>query len=740
MRRLHRWLGLVSLVSALAVTATLSNAAPVTAQSAGNGLEEQSVNSFEFDPSRGVVRVTIDITLRNVTTDRVDGNVINRSFFDAYGVAVPLGAENIVATRNGSVLNGTLEPDPEFPAFSPYRIDLGTQLFSGQSTTLQVTYDHLGAAPRDPVPWRINEAYAGFIAFGLGDEGLVTVRITQPFGYEFDEFTDLTGFDTSAPDGFGTVVHTRGAMTEDDVITVSLANNDRLVSRALTVDGVDIELRSWPDDPEWADFAAARVEAGIPALESLIGSPWPVDGNFDVRQSLEPNLAGYAGWFDLQSSEIAVGEELDADTIYHELSHAWFNGRVSPERWFTEGLAQVYAAELIRLDGEVPRTATVPSPDDPVAQPLTDWGDVGSPREVEEYGYNASFWVLDALIDEIGFESSGEVVDALATAASPYGGEGVAFPTRDWQRAYDMLVEVGGSAGAGDLFRAHVVNAEDAPLIEQRDRAATEVAGLAERSAPWTLPLGVRNSLELWEIDDTVDGVVAADQVLELRSTLASIEEAVGIDEPDDPAAAAYASAPRQDAAGVDFSAPTELLAQAIEVGATLEVLADRIDVLADDAEATPPVLGAVSGVDDFASGVEAADAQVLALERIIEVDDQLDAASGFVVAVGRWGSGIESDLDTARSEVEAGNSADALTALESADEQIDELAASGALRLALAGALVLALLFVLLLLRRSRNRRTRRRGGPSDDLASTGATGAAQHRPAPQVMPDQAQ
>ncbi len=460
-RRLHRWL---LLVVAVVLTSTLGISVSVTAQSAGNGLEEQSINSFEFDPARGVVRVAIDITLRNVTTDRVDGNAANRTFFDGYGVAVPLGAENIIATRNGNALDGELIVDPEFPAFSLYRFDLGTQLFSGQTTNLRVEYDHLGAAPRDPVPWRINEAYAGFVAFGLGDDGLVTVRITQPEGYQFDEFTDLTGFDTSAPDEFGTVVHTRSGLNEDVEITVGLANDERLVPRALDVDGVDIELRSWPDDPEWADFAAARVESGIPALEALIGSPWPVDGSFDVRQTVEPNLSGYAGWFDLQSSEIAVGEALDADTIYHELSHAWFNGRISTERWFTEGLAQVYAAELVRRDGGDPSEPTEPAPDNPVAEPLTEWGGIGSPREVEEFGYDTSFWVVDALVDEIGFETAADVIDTLTLQASPYGDSStVAFPAEAWKRAYDMLVEVGGATAAGDLFRAHVVSPDDAP-------------------------------------------------------------------------------------------------------------------------------------------------------------------------------------------------------------------------------------------------------------------------------------
>jgi len=77
-------------VLAALVTTT---AAPdrVAAQSTDNGLEERSVNSFELDPTRGVVRVTIDIDLRNTTTDRTDGNVVRRGL-DENSVEAPANA------------------------------------------------------------------------------------------------------------------------------------------------------------------------------------------------------------------------------------------------------------------------------------------------------------------------------------------------------------------------------------------------------------------------------------------------------------------------------------------------------------------------------------------------------------------------------------------------------------------------------------------------------------------------
>ncbi len=124
--------------------------------------------------------------------------------------------------------------------------------------------------------------------------------------------------------------------------------------------------------------------------------------------------------------------------------------------------------------------------------------------------------------------------------------------------------------------------------IERRDQAAADVDGLVARSSPWDLPVGVRNRLERWETDDVAEGVLAADVVLGQRSELESIEDTVGIDEPDR-AGDAYAAAPMHPTGGVDFSEATAILDDAIELGRQLEARVGEIDELAATADATPP-------------------------------------------------------------------------------------------------------------------------------------------------------
>ncbi len=141
-----------------------------------------------------------------------------------------------------------------------------------------------------------------------------------------------------------------------------------------------------------------------------------------------------------------------------------------------------------------------------------------------------------------------------------------------------------------------------------------------------------------------------------------------------------------------------------IELGGQLEDRVGHIAELATPAGVSPPDLGSATGVEDLSSGLAVADDQVAALERIVEVERQLDAASGFTTWGGRWGSDTEGDLDEARSQLAHGDNDATLATLASADDQIDGLSASGALRLAIAGAVVLVLVGVLALMRRRRN------------------------------------
>lgn len=674
------------------------------AQSDGNGLEESSTNTFQIDESTGNVRVTIEITLRNVTSDRREGNVIRQTFFNGYGTVVPAGAENIVATRNGSTLNSELIVNEDGEAFSLFQFELGTRLFNGQSTTVIVTYDHTGQPPRSELLWRSNAAYASFLAFGPGDTGNVTINLVLPFGYEFDDFTDLTGFVASDPNEFATTTWTQSGLGEDFETLVSLSNDALLTTTPLDVPGANLDLRSWPDDPEWLEFAKDKVENGVPDLEKLIGLPWPLDGEFDIRQTVEPNFYGYAGWFDSEAAEIAVGEELDADTMFHELSHAWFNSDLFEGRWLGEGFAQVYASELVERGEGDSRSPDVPSRFGTGGQPLSQWtsfGDNGTAtfEAIEDYGYNASFWVIAQVVDEIGLDGLASLIASADQDLLAYQVEGSSDrrPTVEpdtWRHVLDYVEITAGSTHAENLFRDFVVGQDQFDELDERRAAIEAYQQLVTRADDWPAPIGIRTRLDVWSFERAGELVTQANVVLDSRDELARLSEQIGVTADGD----AKFSALYADADG-DFNELDDALDEKIAGGNTIVELQETIAARSITADAVPPSLNSLEAVDGFDAAAIAAGDQIEILDAFIGAASAESEPRSFVANIGLYDTDVASDLEAARSAIEAGNNDAARVNIQQARETLEQADDLGSSRLTKAIAAAVALLVLLIAL-----------------------------------------
>ena len=203
-----------------------------------------------------------------------------------------------------------------------------------------------------------------------------------------------------------------------------------------------------------------QVGTALTDLEQLIGFPVRDDRAIIVRESVEPILEGFAGWFDQNTGVIEVGEDLDPALVFHEVGHAWFNDDFSLSRWINEGLAETYANLLLERNGGTPRQPAAPAVDAVGAQPLAEWVHpaVFPPdADTERYGYDTSFFVVDALADEIGVDAMTDVLTAMEEDVEAYRGEGEPAPTTavaDWRRLLDLVTEVGGAQAATELFHA----------------------------------------------------------------------------------------------------------------------------------------------------------------------------------------------------------------------------------------------------------------------------------------------
>jgi len=493
---------------------------------AADGLSYRSTTTYTVDAVSGVVHVLAELELANTIPDKRDGNYINRRYFTGFSLPVPVGAVNQAATNtSGRPLGLTTRLIDGNTNFYLYDIDFGNSLFYPETTQVDVTYDITGLPPRSENPWRVNAAYAAFDAFGIGDDGKVTVRVVVPPGFVVDTFGD----DAVVTTENGNTVYTATDIPNPNEfdIFVSARNDAGLTATDVSTPAGDrFNLRSWPGDTEWQSFVTTQIQNGVPVLSTLVGQPWPIDETVEVREAYTPYLYGYAGWFRASDNEIEIGEDLDQEVVLHELSHAWFNDSWFADRWLNEGFAQVYSNKAVTEMGGVALKPAPISGTDAGKVTLNDWGDPNFTEgagEVEGYGYNASFSVVQQIVDEIGDDKMREVLAAVADRTIAYRGE-VAPETvtkvTDWRRFLDLVDEVGGATGADELVEQYVVTSTQSELLDERTAARTAYQQLIDAGASWAPPILVREQMSTWSFKAARAAIDDSENVLALRDEL----------------------------------------------------------------------------------------------------------------------------------------------------------------------------------------------------------------------------
>ncbi|MGI9611197.1 MAG: hypothetical protein ACR2NL_12965 [Acidimicrobiia bacterium] len=438
----------------------------------------------------GEARYEVDPATRSIKYSET----VRVPFSDSLEIQVPVEATDL--TSSASVRRDNLN---EF-------VDVVTLSTSARTATL--SYAVPGDGDRDEEGTRVNESFIGFHLWPSTVSDSLTVAL--PKGYQgnvsptlFDESEvdqDLYEYTSDRPQdawGYWFVAFKESGLNTREVDT-----------------GEDIiELAAWAGDDEWLDFTERYVSEGVPVLRDLIGQPWPEEG-LRVVESVAPTQYGYAGWYDRRRSEIEIPDTFDSETLLHELSHAWFNDRFYQGRWMVEGFAEEYAsAALLEVDGEVTE------PDEPGDAPRG-WRGLASwrPRfffednwDHEIYGYEAAWFAMDALADEIGPDAMKATIAAMQSGQAVYPVEGAAplHPPNDWRRFLDMLEIHGGSTGAEAVFREWVVAPNDVALLEARRSAIQDYEDFGEE-IPLPVPPGIKNSMSRWRFDQVTVKMDAA--------------------------------------------------------------------------------------------------------------------------------------------------------------------------------------------------------------------------------------
>ena len=657
--RRTRWWVLVAAV-VLAAGVVVPGRADVAVAQDDDGLDLTGTTVYKVATDDGVVDVEIRLRATNRVPDQRRSNGIFRTWFTGTGVLIPTGAVDIGATRNGSAVSVTLEEqvgEQSGVSLGIYLVDFGPNVYFGQTADIVVRYRLPSSAPRSPGLARVNPAYTTIVPIPVGDPGQATVRIELPLffrtewtGAEFAETVVglarvLEAADIADPFAWGAVVTAR---LDDELLRSTVA---------VDLDPVGTEqvvVAAWPDDPQWQEFVATGVTDGLPVLEELIGLEWPIEGDLTITETITPYLYGYAGWFstsldDDGTAAIEIGEDLDDQVLHHELSHAWFDREFVDARWFTEGLAELFAYRALDEQGIEYDAPAVADRTDEHGFALERWpapfGE--NADEAEAYGYAASHTVVAELFDDIGDDRMRDVLEVLDAGLSPYDPDGEiphGLNVPRWGQVLDAFELTGGSTAAAELFDEWVLDSIHEAVLDRRSSAQQQLAELTAAGGAWGVPDRIVRDMGRWNFGQVDRTAEVAHATIDTRDAL--------------------------------WRRAAELDAELVDVGA--------------------PLYAAAEAPADFDDVVEVLGEQGLVLDELAAAAEAVAADEGLLERIGLWGEDPDEELAAVRSAIEDGDGHDAVERAIALRTLLADAEGVGTFRALVAGGALLGLLLLV--------------------------------------------
>ncbi|MBL0887768.1 hypothetical protein [Myceligenerans indicum] len=564
-----------------------------------DGLAEASHSRYVYDTGSRTVRVTVSTTIRNVKPDQG----LQYYFWDSYGIPVPTGAQDVRATSGGQSLSVGLEPTED--DFTKWAMASFSNLRYGQSRTIDWSYTIPGDPIRSEGYTRVGKGYATFVAQAMGDAGSVSVEIVAP---DAMDLTTMAG-DFTEKTADGTTTWSTSSMTDEYGIwsPVSLRDPDQADTTQVDVSGEDLTLLSFPGDKKWAKFVADRLHDGLPVVEKTIGQEWP-GGLKEIREDVSPEIVGYA-WYDDQREEIVIGEDLDEQLFYHELTHTWVNGSTLEGRWLVEGLTEAVARRVVEeTGGKVDRPRASRDADGALA--LSTWNDLTQDfadvdHAVEDYAYAAAPATIETLVADLDDDEFTDLVSALLDGDSVYEqpGDKHVWGDSGWRQLLDLLEDRAGVDGAQKVLGKWVLTKKEKKELPKRAEEREQYFALDEADGEWNPPQGIRVRMTQWEFARAAEAreEIGADTPAAARR----IQDAAAAAGFPDPAAAkeAYETA----ANGLDYTELAETMPHTADVTEQVSEAVQRIGAKGDPfTELGEIVLFAGRATDDAVQDLDA--------------------------------------------------------------------------------------------------------------------------------------
>jgi len=527
-------------VAALALLALAPAGLPShVARAADRGLVVVAQTRYEAFPEQRRVHATIDAVATSYTPNPADG----LAYYPDVTFDVQPGATHVAATSNGqqlAVALGTSHPD-----FVEVTVTFAQGIFFEQSYAYQVSFDLPDPGGKPDRNLRISPSIVAFPvwAFGSSGEAGGSVTVVLPGGFnpsvQGANLATSTGpggrivlSTTSLPDPFNFFAYVsadRPGAFRDTLLTVQVGGK-----------AAALNVRSWQDDPDWGTTMSRLMTDGLPALQRLVGLPYPAPGTLIVEEAATSRLGEYAGVYNNLTVSIRVRYDADAYVGLHEAAHVWFNGDLFPDRWIGEAYAEFYGVQAAKSIGATGVAFDLTDALMASKIPLNDWGAIGAVDiGVEEYSYAASYHLallIFARTDIAGLQAVWRGANNAEMAYQPAHASarpqtGVDLHVEGWQELLDLLDERTGMT-FDDLWTAWVVDDQQQPMLVARSSAREHYAAVVTEAGPWNLPIDLRYAMGSWQFDQAESEMVLADAVLKARDRIASQAGGLGLTPP----------------------------------------------------------------------------------------------------------------------------------------------------------------------------------------------------------------
>lgn len=523
---------IAGLLVALTLLITLWTCAAAPPASATGGLAVSCTATYVVDPAAGFVTVTQSQTLRN----QKPSTASTYFYWDEWSFEVPLSARDVSVTSNGATLRTSSQSSPsrgQRLVVTP----LPGRLLYGQTRTLVLTYRLTQAGFRTEDAARVGKGFATFPAVVTADPGGLTLKIVAP---ESMSFTSSAGSFTETTSG-GQTTYTATVPTDGDFFGAQIALTARSAeaSKKLEIDGRTIDIFGFPGDPQWLDFVNTNLPKALASLATTTGRPAPKN-LLEVWEDVNLSTHGYDGAYVSSASEIQLSEELNLDTLAHEVAHLWVNTDTSSERWVSEGLAQDLAARTVRDLGGTPATQVTVSRSDAHARALESWKPSAEAADAEAYAYPASRQVIGELLQGLTPEQYAAVVGALSARDFPYGSASVTTPKQrlGWRGVLDTLENRGpavvadseGLTPAGRVMLTWVVDYRDAKSdLTTRSAMRVRYQAADASDGAWATPVGLRGAMTDWDFHEAGEMLDALAPATEKAAAVQRLAAASGV-------------------------------------------------------------------------------------------------------------------------------------------------------------------------------------------------------------------